>query len=87
MSVQTAENQFLVLTTVSDRLLADQMCSVLEDADIPVLLEHVELFEGEEVAFGIRVMVPAPHAQRALGMVDAVTSQFESGPSGLDVLH
>ena len=58
-------DKFLVLTTVSDRVLADQICEVLEASEIPVLLEHVELFHEDEVASGVRILVPAHHAQQA----------------------
>ena len=72
-------DKFLVLTTVSDRVLADQICEVLEASEIPVLLEHVELFHEDEVASGVRILVPAHHAQQALSMVETVSHEFRAG--------
>ncbi len=50
--------QFAVLTTVTDFGLMDRISNSLEQAEIPVLLEHVEIIDGEDKARGIRIMVP-----------------------------
>lgn len=35
--------QFLVLATLTDRVLVDSACSLLEEQGIPVLLEHIHI--------------------------------------------
>jgi len=65
-------DQFVVLTTVPDHILADNACTVLEEAGVPVLLEHVEIVRGKERVSGVRVLVPATAVQRASVLLDHV---------------
>ena len=69
--------QFLVLTTIKDRLLADRACSILEGAVIPVILEHVELFEAGQNASGFRVLVPATNVVQAKTLMKTTNKQSQ----------
>jgi hypothetical protein len=75
------EDRFLVLTTTFEQALADKTCAALEDAGIPVILEHVQISEREGAkggykASGYRVLVPAPHTQTAMRLVSATSSAY-----------
>ena len=65
-------DQFVVLATLSDNILADVVCSALESAGIPVLMEHVEIVQGHLNASGVRVLAPADKAQHAMLLVQHV---------------
>ena len=56
---------YVVLASFTDRQKANAACSALEKADIPVILEHVEIAERENHASMVRVLVPLEHVQRA----------------------
>ena len=51
--------KFLVLTTITEQRVANHYCAVLEDAGIPVIIEHVEILDGSLCALGYRLLVPA----------------------------
>ena len=75
------EDRFLVLTTTFEQALADKACAALEDAGIPVILEHVQISERDSdnapyKASGFRVLVPAPHTQAAMRLVTATSSAY-----------
>ncbi|MCB0339368.1 MAG: hypothetical protein KDD53_07180 [Bdellovibrionales bacterium] len=63
--------QFFVLTTYSDHMVADSTCGLLEQAGIPVMLEHVEIHEAGVAASGIRLLVPFEYTQRAMKIIEA----------------
>lgn len=67
--------QFLVLTTIKDKILVDRTCGILEGAGIPVILEHVELFEAGESASGFRVLVPATDVVQAKTLLKTSNKQ------------
>jgi hypothetical protein len=75
------DDRFLVLTTTFEQALADKTCAVLEDAGIPVILEHVQISErgSKEAPYkasGYRVLVPAPLTQTAMRLVSATSSAY-----------
>jgi hypothetical protein len=75
------EDRFLVLTTTFEQALADRTCAALEDAGIPVILEHVQISDRDlddnpYTASGFRVLVPAPHTQTAMRLVTATSSAY-----------
>jgi hypothetical protein len=79
--MKTIEDRFLVLTTTFEQGLADRTCAVLEDAGIPVILEHVQIADRtpENIAYkasGYRVLVPAPHTQTAMRLVTATSTAY-----------
>ena len=75
------DDRFLVLTTTFEQALADRTCAALEDAGIPVILEHVQISDrnAENIPYkasGYRVLVPAPHTQTAMRLVTATSSAY-----------
>lgn len=71
-------DRFLVLTTTTEQPLANKTCAVLEDAGIPVMLEHVEITHGETRASGYKLLVPSQFTQTAMRLVDATSSAYYS---------
>jgi hypothetical protein len=65
-------DQYLVLTTTTEQPLATKACDALEDAGIPLLLEHIEMANGRERSSGYRLLVPSRFSQRARRLVDVV---------------
>ena len=72
------EERFLVLTTTTDQVLANKMCARLEAAGIPVLLEHIEIQSGSELATGFRLLAPAKSSHVAMRLVYAATTGMSS---------
>jgi hypothetical protein len=70
--------QFLVLTTTTEQNLANKTCAALENAGIPVMLEHIEIVEGEDRASGYRVLVPSQFTATAMRLVKAASTAFYS---------
>ncbi len=71
--------QFLVIQTVTDQNLANLSCGALEEAAIPVMLEHVTISEGEQSASGFRILVPSHHTQTALGLLGRLAHSQDVG--------
>jgi len=69
-------DHFLELATTTEQPLADRTCAVLEEAGIPVILEHVEMRARQTFAPGYRVLVPAQFSQTAMRLVDATSSAY-----------
>lgn len=75
------DDRFLVLTTTFEHGLADRTCAVLEEAGIPVILEHIQVADRTPdnvpyKASGYRVLVPAPHTQTALRLATATSRAY-----------
>lgn len=62
--------QFLVLTTITEGALANTICAALEDANIPVMLEHIALRDEGTGTAGFRIMVPSHFRESAMRIVD-----------------
>jgi len=60
---------YVVVSTTAEHRLADKTCQALEDAGIPVVLEHREVVLGARRAQNYRVLVPSEHSQMALKLV------------------
>lgn len=69
-------NKFVVLTTTSERPLANRICAALEDDRIAVMLEHVEIRQGRTKASGFRLLVPSDTIQRAMKIGDKISQNY-----------
>lgn len=67
-------DRFIVLTSIAEQTLANSTCEALEEAGIPVILEHREIVDGNQRACGYRVFVPVQHQQAALKLANAASS-------------
>ena len=74
-------DKFLVLTTTTEQRLANRACELLEDSGIPVMLEHIEIMDGNTRAHGYRLLVPAQFSQTALRLVDVASQAYYFGES------
>lgn len=74
-------DKFLVITTISDKLQINQVCNLLEEAEIPMMLEHVEIVRGPIAANAVRVLVPAQNTNLALRLIEASQSGGVMQPS------
>ena len=72
--VRKCMDRFLVLITTTDQRHAEQVCAALEDANIPVMLEHVEIHDGTLRASGYRLLVPSQYSQTARRLADLQSS-------------
>ena len=63
-------DRYVVLTTTTEQNLAKKTCEALEDAGIPVMLEHREIVDGADRASGYRLLVPFQFRQRAQLLAD-----------------
>lgn len=62
----------MVLVTLTDRALIDQVCAALESAEIAVLLEHVEIINSNVSASGVRILVPSHCTERAMKLIASI---------------
>lgn len=69
-------DKYLTLTTTTEQPLANKTCAMLENAGIPVMMEHVELKEGRARSSGYRVLVPSQFTQVAMKLADATSMSF-----------
>lgn len=67
---------YLPISTLSDSVVADATCEMLESAGIPVMLEHVEIIHGNLRSPGYRVLVPEQFATRADLLVTMASSAY-----------
>ncbi len=62
-------DHYVLLTRISEQPVANRACASLEDAGIPVMLEHVEVTSGGTRASNFRLFVPDQHVQAAQKLV------------------
>lgn len=70
-------SNFLVLATFSNRQIANRTCEILEDAGIPILLEHVEYVDCDEREFGYRLLVPSDSTQNAMEYIAPILKRHD----------
>ena len=63
------DGHFSVLTIITQSSVADRTCERLEEAGIPVMLEHVEISYGPQVSHGYRLLVPSTMHQNAMSLI------------------
>ncbi|MDC0358343.1 hypothetical protein OAO01_05955 [Oligoflexia bacterium] len=71
-------DKFLVLNTITDQALADATCEALEEAEIPVMLEHVTIQNDDSSASGYRILVPSEFTQTAMSLIERVSLAFSA---------
>jgi|GEM_PF-4336308 len=57
--------RFLIIKTTTDQEFAHRACETLENAKIPVLLQHITIDELEVPVSAFRLLVPATKTQTA----------------------
>lgn len=69
--------RFLVVSTTTEQSLANRSLSVLEEAGIPVMLEHVEIVAHgrRSSASGYRLLVPVDHVHTAMRIIAATSAK------------
>ena len=75
--------EYVVLTATSEQGLANKTCEALEDAGIPVMLEHREIKSDGNRASGYRVLVPMQYTHTAQKLASAASSAFFLKASGM----
>jgi hypothetical protein len=60
--------------TTAHRPAANKMSAVLENAGIPLMVQHVEISSGQDLETRFRLLVPDQHSQKALLLVNAADS-------------
>lgn len=63
------DDRFLCIKVITDQSIADKACNALEEAGIPVILEHLEVGDGDVRALGYRLLTPSTCVQHALKIV------------------
>lgn len=69
-------DKFILLTTTSERAVANRACAALEDAGIPVVIEHEENPADTDETAGFRVLVPAQFTQAAMKLTGGLSSRI-----------
>lgn len=72
-------DHYVLLTRISEQPLANRACASLEDAGIPVMLEHVEVKSGSTRASNFRLFVPGQHVQAAQKLVSSFVPGLYGG--------
>jgi len=70
-------DQFLIIATLTHHMIANRTCEALEDAGIPVMLEHVEIEEDGNSTTGYRVLVPSQYSSAATRLVNTHSEASE----------
>lgn len=73
-----AMERFLEVTTTTRQIVANETCEALENAGIPVVLEHVNVVDGGEHTTGYRLFVPSQHSQAAIQIVNGAVSRWQT---------
>ena len=63
--------KYEILTTITEQPFASQTSALLEEAGIPILVEHVDLGNGEYPIHGFRVLVPGEFSGSAQRLISA----------------
>ena len=75
-------DRYVVLTTIFEQVLANKTCEALEDAGIPVMLEHREVVNDGERASNYRVLVPSQFTQTAMRLAKLTSGHLRLHSSG-----
>ena len=70
--------KYCAITTVTDQGLANRICAVLEDANIPVMLEHVEVVDNYKRDSGYRILVLNEKMRRAMRLFESTAVAFHT---------
>lgn len=70
--------KYCAITTVTDQNLANRICAVLEDANIPVMLEHVEVVDNYRRDSGYRILVPSGNLRKAIRLFEGAAVAFHA---------
>lgn len=62
-------DNFLHIVTTREQPATDSTCQALEEAGIPLMIEHVEVAANGEWFPGYKIYVPPQHSSRALRLV------------------
>ena len=73
------DERYVSITVISDPVAADQACSILEEAGMPVLIQHLEVEEDGMRASCYRVMAPLSCAQTAMKLLNLLHPVYQSG--------
>lgn len=74
-------DRYVVLTTIFEQVLANKTCEALEDAGIPVMLEHREVVSDDGRASNYRVLVPSQYTQTAMRLAKLATGAMRMSSS------
>lgn len=82
-------DKFLVLDTFTDQGMAEVACTALEEASIPVMLEHVTINDELGAVYGFRIMAPANFSQAATILLKRIkishTAQLSKDAVGFQI--
>ncbi|MCB0335357.1 MAG: hypothetical protein KDD62_03605 [Bdellovibrionales bacterium] len=65
------QNYTLIHTTI-DRVLANKTAEVLENEGIAVLIEHIEIKSTTDNAHGFRILVPVQSAHESMRLLQMI---------------
>lgn len=57
--------RYVVVGEFSDQRTASRACSLLEDNDIPVMVDHLRAADADPLTVAFRVLVPVERSQSA----------------------
>jgi hypothetical protein len=72
-------DQYLPISILSTRMEANHACALLEDSQIPIMLQYIEVEEQGEKIGAYRLLVPMQFTQRSLKILQS--SQLEELPA------
>ena len=79
-------DQYVLLSTITEQGLAQQFCNAFEDADIPLMLEHVKILDRKDVTPGYRLFVPSRVIQQATQLFERIISTYHLGNARAEAL-
>lgn len=78
--------KYIVLGSTTEIVLANRTCAALENANIPVMIEHAEAAPGSKKKVAFRILVPLHYAQAARRISDNALLSFEDRPGSKTLL-
>ena len=69
-------DKFIVLAVTKERVTANRACAALEDAGIPVMIEHEAVSSENVDEGGFKVLVPTQFTQAAMKLTSAHSALF-----------
>ena len=69
-------DDYVLVSRITEQPLANRACAALEDAGIPVMMEHVEIKNGPTRASSFRLLVPSQFTQTAQKVVNNASTVY-----------
>jgi len=76
--------EYLPISTTSEREFATKCCDAIEKAGIPVVMEHIDIIQDGRFFPAFRLFVPIQFRQSGIKLIETIRMTYEDGVTELE---